>query len=92
MSTTPENVICGGGTFDNCATNKAAWKILEKDYPDKVFIGCIAHGDHLMIGDIIEKMPGYKTSIASANELVKFIFRHQKVPNVRHFEIENNLF
>ena len=80
MSTTPESVICSGGTFDNCATNKAAWKILEGAFPDKFFIGCIAHGGHLMVGDIIEKMPGYKNFIASANEIVKYVFRHHKVP------------
>lgn len=68
VATTPENVICSGGTFDNCAANKAAWRILEGAFPDKFFIGCIAHGGHLMVGDIIAKMPGYKNSIASANE------------------------
>ena len=43
-----------GCTTDNTATNKKAWRILQTIFPGKFFQGCICHGFHLLVGDLIK--------------------------------------
>jgi hypothetical protein len=38
---------------DNAANMKAAWRILQRKYPQKIFLGCWAHAIHLWIKDIL---------------------------------------
>ena len=38
---------------DNAPNMKAAWKILQRKYPYKIFLGCWAHAIHLWIKDIL---------------------------------------
>jgi hypothetical protein len=38
-----------GGTFDNTATNKKAWRILSTLFPSKFFQGCTAHAWNLLV-------------------------------------------
>ena len=39
---------------DNANNMKAAWRILKEKYPDKIFLGCWAHGINLWVKDIIK--------------------------------------
>jgi adenosylmethionine-8-amino-7-oxononanoate aminotransferase len=38
---------------DNAANMKATWRILQRKYPQKIFLGCWAHAIHLWIKDIL---------------------------------------
>ncbi len=41
-----------GVVTDNTSANKKAWEILEKEFPDRFFYGCAAHGLNLLVKDI----------------------------------------
>jgi Protein of unknown function (DUF 659)/hAT family C-terminal dimerisation region len=48
----PSNARIAGVVMDNTSANKAAWRILQKDYPSRFFQGCVAHALHLLVKDI----------------------------------------
>jgi Protein of unknown function (DUF 659)/hAT family C-terminal dimerisation region len=48
----PPNARIAGVVMDNTSANKAAWRILQKDYPSRFFQGCVAHALHLLVKDI----------------------------------------
>ena len=43
-----------GVVTDNTNTNKAVWRMLEDEYPDKFFYGCVCHALHLLVRDILD--------------------------------------
>lgn len=47
-----ENVNICGAVTDNTSTNKAAWILLSRQYPDMFFQGCTSHALHLLVKDI----------------------------------------
>lgn len=50
-----KSISVAGAVTDNAAANKAAWKILEKQFPDKFFHGCVCHCLHLLVKDIFSQ-------------------------------------
>ena len=51
MDSLGQNVV--GAITDNTSTNKKVWKELEQKYPDRFFHGCVSHGLHLLVKDIL---------------------------------------
>jgi hypothetical protein len=72
--------ICGVVT-DNTATNKKAWEILQKVYPEKFFHGCVSHTLHLLTKDIIKSFQWLKDLVDGTRELVVYI---KKKPALKH--------
>ncbi len=95
-----ENLPCrvAGATTDNASTNKAAWTILSKKYPLMFFQGCVSHGLHLLVKDIISPSKMVKKEVLSfpdlypfenlnilterASEIVTFLHRHHKTKSL----------
>ena len=42
-----------GAIMDNTSANKRAWTLLKTFHPEKFFQGCVAHGLHLLVKDIL---------------------------------------
>ena len=40
--------------MDNCSANKSSWRLLQREHPNKFFQGCVCHGFHLMVADILK--------------------------------------
>ena len=68
-----------GCTTDNTATNKKAWRILQNIFPGMFFQGCICHGFHLLVGDLMKKIPAVGEVTEAVKEIVFFVYRHHKV-------------
>lgn len=66
-----------GVVTDNAAPNKVAWRILEKEYPDMFFYGCMCHTLHLLVKDIF-KVPNIAAVEENAKSIVKFFKNHQR--------------
>ncbi len=79
MEAGPSDQRRSGFTMDNTNTNKAAWKELEKMHRDKFFHGCVCHGFHLAVGDIISRVAGMKEAIDLVKDIIFFVFRHHKI-------------
>lgn len=52
----PDRNVLSGIVTDNAPVMKAAWKILQPEYPNVHFVGCFAHGLNLFFSDIFSKM------------------------------------
>ncbi|RAW29573.1 hypothetical protein PC110_g14067 [Phytophthora cactorum] len=45
---------------DNTATNQLVWQTLQADYPKVFFHGCISHVLHLVVKDLVARLPWLK--------------------------------
>ncbi|CAB5193535.1 unnamed protein product [Rhizophagus irregularis] len=60
---------------DNASNMKKAHSILQKDYPNIIFLGCFAHNINLLIKSVIE-LTLIKEIITPVQEIIKFFKRH----------------
>ncbi|GES88548.1 uncharacterized protein LOC113010419 [Rhizophagus clarus] len=60
---------------DNASNMKKAYSILQKDYPNIIFLGCFAHNINLLIKSVIE-LALIKETITPVQEIIKFFKRH----------------
>ena len=60
---------------DNASTMTAAWRILKQEYKHIIFMGCIAHGLNLLVGDIMQLNWAMKI-FSNAKKIVKFFKKH----------------
>jgi len=74
--------------IDNALNMKAAWRILKTEYPNKVFLGCWAHGINLWIKDIL-KIDWAKSILEKGKEVVHY-FRNHQIPlaTLHWFQLE----
>jgi hypothetical protein len=49
------HVPIAGIVTDNAGPNKAAWNILAREFPGLMAYGCVSHGMHLMVRDLLEE-------------------------------------
>lgn len=68
---------------DNAPNMKAAWKILKRKYPHKVFLGCWAHAIHLWIKDILN-LPWADNIIQDGKNIINFFRNHQIILAILH--------
>ena len=68
----------GAVITDNAPNMKAAWKILKQKYPQKIFLGCWAHGIHLWMKDIIN-IGWIKDILEKAKKLSIYFRNHQVI-------------
>ena len=64
---------------DNAPVMKKAWRILEKKYPNLIFLGCIAHNINLIIHDIT-KLDWIKKIMNDSKKIVKY-FKSHNIPS-----------
>ena len=63
---------------DNAPNMKAAWKILKQKYPQKIFLGCWAHGIHLWMKDLLS-IEWTKNMLEKAKKLSIYFRNHQVI-------------
>lgn len=61
---------------DNAPNMKAAWKILQRKYPQKIFLGCWAHAIHLWIKDILN-LSWADNIIQDGKNIINYFRNHQ---------------
>ncbi|OWZ02083.1 Transposase [Phytophthora megakarya] len=64
---------------DNTAANKSMWEAMQPDYPKMFFHGCVSHALHLMVKDMVERLPWLKSMQDGCKELVVFFKRNHKL-------------
>jgi hypothetical protein len=64
--------------IDNAPNMKAAWKILRRKYPYKIFLGCWAHAIHLWIIDILN-LSWANNIIEEGKKIINFFRNHQVI-------------
>ncbi|CAH1425309.1 unnamed protein product [Lactuca virosa] len=67
---------------DNGSNFKAAGMILEEQHPKLFWTPCAAHCVNLMIGDIGEKIPKIKNTLADARAIVVYIYNYGRILNL----------
>ena len=67
-----EGIKYAGYITDNTSANKAAWRILEANFPDKYFYGCVCHVLHLVVKMICTKIAFLKDLEKECKNVVKF--------------------
>ena len=65
-----------GAITDNTTTNKKAWRILQGEFPGKFFHGCVSHGLHLLVKDILAPTKTKKDGSNEATYPVGYPFEH----------------
>ena len=60
-----------GVITDNASSMRAAWGLLNRDYPQLICLGCNAHTGNLLIKDIM-KLPWAKNILTSAKQIVVY--------------------
>jgi len=70
----PDNVVCI--VTDGASVMKAAWTIIEQEFPHIVCVWCAAHVLDLLLEDI-GKMAFFTPELLLAKDAVKFINNHQ---------------
>lgn len=63
---------------DNANNMKAAWRILKEKYPNKIFLGCWAHGINLWVKDIIKH--DWANEILNMTKKLSLYFRNHQIP------------
>jgi len=61
---------------DNAPNMKAAWRILQRKYPQKIFLGCWAHAIHLWIKDILN-LSWADNIIQDGKNIINYFRNHQ---------------
>lgn len=74
-----KGIEVSGVTTDNTNTNKRVWKDLEEAYPWMFFQGCVCHGFHLLVKDILENSSEVMDVVEITKDIILFVFRHHKV-------------
>ncbi|CAI9293365.1 unnamed protein product [Lactuca saligna] len=67
---------------DNESNFKATGKILEEQHSKLFWTPCAAHCVNRMIGDIGEKIPKIKNTLADARAIVVYIYNHGRILNL----------
>jgi hypothetical protein len=74
---------------DTASVMKAAWRIIEKSYPNIVCLGCNSHVMNLLIGDIL-KIDQIKSVVENAKKLVNYFKGHvQAAAKLKRIQKEN---
>lgn len=63
---------------DNANNMKSAWRILKEKYPDKIFLGCWAHGVNLWVKDIMKHE--WADNILEKAKQLALYFRNHQIP------------
>ena len=63
-------IAVSGATIDNTSANKRAWSQLVETFPFMFFQGCICHGFHLLVKDILESIEDFSTIVDITKEIV----------------------
>jgi len=63
---------------DNTSVMKKAWRLLRFNYPEILFLGCIAHSLNLLIGDIMKL--SWSADILKDAKAVVLYFRSHQIP------------
>ena len=66
---------------DNAANMRAAWRLLQKDYPLMLFLPCLSHTIQLLVGDICENSK-IESFLKKARKVAKY-FRKKHYPAAR---------
>lgn len=66
--------------IDNASNMKAAWLLVQTQYPHIFTIGCAAHGLNLLLNDIY-KIKTFQMIITNAKEVMKYV-KNKKASNL----------
>lgn len=69
----------GAVVTDNTATNKAAWELLQQEFPRLFFHGCAYHALHLLVKDTVGKVTWLETLLVSCKLIVTFFKTNHKL-------------
>lgn len=69
----------GSVITDNTATNKAMWEVMQSQYPNLFFHGCVCHALHLLVKDLLERLSWLRSLRDGCKELVAFFKRNHKL-------------
>ena len=68
---------------DNAANMKAVWRILQRKYSQKIFLGCWAHAIHLWIKNILN-LSWASNIIQDAKNIINYFRNHQIILAILH--------
>ncbi|KAF4132670.1 hAT family C-terminal dimerization region [Phytophthora infestans] len=68
----------GAVVTDNTNANKATWETLQNKFPKTFFHGCVCHGLHLLVKDIVKKVKWMDTLQSGCKEMVTFFKKNHK--------------
>ncbi|KAJ8550390.1 hypothetical protein ON010_g10679 [Phytophthora cinnamomi] len=74
-----EFMCVGAVVTDNTATNKAAWELLQPEFPRIFFHGCACDAVHLLVKDTVAKVSWLETLLASCKLVVTFFKTNHKL-------------
>jgi hypothetical protein len=69
----------GAVITDNTAANKAMWTALKLKFPRTFFHGCVCHALHLLVKDIVQRLPWFSQLQDVCKKLVVFFKSHHKL-------------
>ena len=85
-----EGVKYAGYITDNTSANKSAWAILEKQFPDMFFYGCVCHVLHLIVKRLCSKVEFLGELEKECKSVVKF-FKSSNLERSRLKEMQTGL-